>query len=1042
MTLLNIGQGLGAGGTGASSEAFPDPFCDIASLAFPQNIQEALRWCLLPGTPIEMADTSTRLVEDVCAGDRVLTRGGTIESVVATGVRAVDEDIVRLCFGGLGKKLPLRLTGNHNVWVLRAHGRKPSRIDFDPRAVEKIPAGDVQKGDFFVAPLPARSPRTISQYTGWLIGMYLAEGCLVRDGARNMQARFTLGADDEDIGVLQRLVKELELATGASVTAYTPPSRPDVRVVKTHDVEMPDWLASHCPGLAPTKRLSAACLGWSDEVILGVLGGWLDGDGNLNMNSGTFAGMSGWTTSFTLAYQLQRLAALVGLSLSLCQVHTRKGLGRHAVNDAGYCLRFRKADCELLATYSIKVAQAKAQLSDFSLKHAGQRKVFVADGYVFRRVTAVDRERYRGSVYSLEIENDHSYIANGVIVCNCEFVLMKNGPYREALNRIVSYFITDIEIVSPTGDSDKRIGREEKQKYTDFLNETLGIKTALHSVALDYLGYGNSFTSLLVPFRRYLWCPKCRLEAPLRKIYNNAQFKFTWTNFEFNAYCPHCGYSGKWNHVDRRSGEKGELKIKRWTPHQIDILNDPYTDDNAFIWRIDDDYRNLIRQGHLFHLERASWELIQAVKENKALMFDKDVIYHMREEPLAGIYDRGWGISRVLVNFTQAWYVQVLHRYNEAIALDYVIPFRVITPMPRAGQGGEVNDPVLSINLGGFTSRVEGMLRQRRKDPARWNVLPFPIEYKALGGDAEKLAPKDLLELGMDTLLNAVGIPVELYKGSLSVQAAPAALRLFEANWSHLVHHMNRFLNRICEKVSQLMSWEPVSARLQRVTHADDLNRQMAKLQLMMGGQISRTTGLSTVGLEFAEEERRKLEEERISAEQTAEMQEEMEQAAQMDAMALPPMPGAAPGAMPPGGAPAAGQMPQMQGMPGAMPGGGMPAVAPQGPMGQPAGPMGASQSFGAAMGTQPTDTPEALQSKAQAIAQQIMQMPEAQKDSALIQLKQDDSVLHALVKSQLDEMKRDAQLRGGEMILQSEYGKQAGDLLATLDGRTRVIEI
>jgi hypothetical protein len=54
----------------------------------------------------------------------------------------------------------------------------------------------------------------------------------------------------------------------------------------------------------------------------------------------------------------------------------------------------------------------------------------------------------------------------------------------------------------------------------------------------------------------------------------------------------------------------------------------------------------------------------------------------MREDALAGVRNRGWGISRVLANFRQAWYVQVLHRYNEAIALDYVIPFRLITP-PR-----------------------------------------------------------------------------------------------------------------------------------------------------------------------------------------------------------------------------------------------------------------------------------------------------------------------------------------------------------------------
>lgn len=614
----------------------------------------------------------------------------------------------------------------------------------------------------------------------------------------------------------------------------------------------------------------------------------------------------------------------------------------------------------------------------------------------------------------------------------CEFILVKNGPYREALNRVISYFITDVEIVSPQGDADDRVGREEKQKYLDFLNDTIGIKSVLSTVALDYMGYGNSFTSLIIPFRRYLSCKGCGLEAPLRKIYNNERFRFRWTNFEFNATCPHCGYSGIWSHIDRRSGEKGNIKVKRWSPHEIDILDDPYSRDSAFIWKLPDNYRNLLRKGHLHHLERAPYEVIKAVKNNMALMFDEDVIYHMREEPLAGMNDRGWGYSKVLVNFTYAWFNQVLWRQTEAVALDYITPFRTITPAPRAGQGGEINDPVLSINLGGFVSRVNQMLRDRRRDPARWNVLPFPVEYQALGGDADQFAPHELLKLGMETLLNSIGVPVQMYSGDLSMQTAPAALRLFEANWSHLVHHLNRFLNKLCEKVSQVMSWEPITARLQRVTHADDLNRQMAKMQLMMGGQISRTTGLATVGLDFSEEERRKLEEERISAEAAADMQEEMEQSAQMDEMAMPQQdPMAAGGAPPMDPAAGGGQMPMMQGMPGAMPGGGVPAPPagggqPPGAMGMPPGPMGAAQSFGAEMGTQPTDTPETLQGKAQTIAQQVILMPESQKDSYLINLKKNDSTLHALVDSILEDMNRDAEMRGKEMIMQQEYGKTA----------------
>lgn len=609
-----------------------------------------------------------------------------------------------------------------------------------------------------------------------------------------------------------------------------------------------------------------------------------------------------------------------------------------------------------------------------------------------------------------------------------EFIILNNGPYRQALSRVISYFITDVQIVSSgTGDDDKRLSREDRKKYEDFLNDTLGIKTILQDVALDFLVYGNSFTSLHVPFRRYLACPGCGATFPLKRVHSNKAFKFSWSNFEFHATCIACQYSGKWKHLDRRSHESNKIKVKRWSPHEIGIVHDQHSGNNQYYWRIPDDYRNLLRQGTLFHLEEAPWEVIQAVKNNEVLFFDPDIIHHMKEETLAGVLNRGWGVSRVLTNFRQAWYVQVLHRFNEAIALDYIVPFRVVTPQPRAGQGGEINDPVLSINMGSFTSRVMGMISQRRQDPARWNVLPFPIEYQALGGDATQLAPKDLIELGMDTLLTSIGIPVEMYKGTMSMQTAMPAMRLFEANWSYLTHNMNRFLMRLVEHVARVMNWEPVSCRLQRVTHADDLNRQMAVLQLMMGGQTSRTTGLASVGLDFIEEERKKLEEERMVSEETQEMQKEMEQLAQMDELAATPPEaaagGAPPGAAPPGGAPPGAAPP----MPGGMPGG-MPAAGPMGPMGQPAGPYGAMQAFMAGQPLLPNTptTPEEMMMMADTLAQQAMGMPESMKDSFLIRLKKENPVIHSLVKEKLAQYRRDAQVQGGAMLMQQQQQAQA----------------
>lgn len=594
----------------------------------------------------------------------------------------------------------------------------------------------------------------------------------------------------------------------------------------------------------------------------------------------------------------------------------------------------------------------------------------------------------------------------------CEFVVINNGTYFRALDRVLSYFLTDIEL---TDIEDSK----EKRDISDFLHSTEGLDILddLHVAGLNYLVYGNDFSSMIMPFKRYLSCGKCGLELQLKHVFDDTRFRFKWTDCAFNAYCPKCEYTGVWKHIDRRVGRTGKVTMKHWSPHEIELLWDPYTDDVSHIWKIPDEFRKLVKQGKLFHLERIPSELIKCVKENKHLRFEKDNIYHMKETTLSGIRNRGWGISRVLSNFRQAWYVQVLHRYNEAIALDYVIPFRLITPAPGPGSGDQAKDALLNLNMGGYMSQIQRMIRQRRKDPAMWHTLPFPVQYQALGGDATQLAPRELLDQGLEVLLNNVGVPVELYKGSLQIQSAPPALRLFEATWSHLLHNMNGYLANVLKRLCQLMGWERASARLQPVTHADDLQKQMAKLQLMMGGQASKQTGLASVGINYHDEIKRQMDEQKFEAEQQNKLTEELEQQAQMDQMATPQPP------MDPSMMGAGGGMPMDPSMAG---GGGAPPAGGGAGAPMPPGSAGAMAAM-PTINSKPT-TPQEMQAKAQTLAQQILSMPEAQKDSTLIQLNKSDPMMHSLVSSEIERTKQQAKTQGGAMLINQQFGKQGSN--------------
>jgi len=566
----------------------------------------------------------------------------------------------------------------------------------------------------------------------------------------------------------------------------------------------------------------------------------------------------------------------------------------------------------------------------------------------------------------------------------CEYVWITYGTYRMACQRVVRYFLTRIELTDASDD--------EKEKFEDFLGpEHLNLMHELASSGDNRMAYGNDFISMHVPFRRHLKCPNCKAESPLKGM------AYRWIGWRFESKCKKCKYEGRFERVDRRSIEQDKLRIIHWPAHEIRILHHPITNESMYFWEIPPTVRSLIERGNEFYLEKTPWEIIEACRQRKLFRFNKDVMFHLRDEPISGVRDYGWGIPLIMGNFKQAWLIQVLKRYNEAIALDYIIPFRAVTPKPGTSREA---DPLLHMNLGNFQNKVLGMFRQHRRDPTMIHALPFPVEMQMLGAEGKQLAPSELLDAATDEFLNAQGIPAELYKGTLQLQAMPTALRLFERTWVSLIDGFNAMINWIFRRVSDLMNWENLKGRLQPVTMADDLERKAVMLQLAAGQQISRQTALAPFGIDLREEIKRMFEEEEYTQEQMARFQEEMaqkqelQQTMQMGAAGMLPPGGAA---MPPGAAP----------MPGAPP----PA------MGAPAAPAAAGQ-----QGVSIDD----LSMQAEQEAHRLISMPYEMRKSELLQIKRSNETLHALIISKMDTLRNQAKTQGGQMLLQQSAGAAA----------------
>lgn len=589
-----------------------------------------------------------------------------------------------------------------------------------------------------------------------------------------------------------------------------------------------------------------------------------------------------------------------------------------------------------------------------------------------------------------------------------EFLFLSDGLYREAARRMVTYFITRPLF---TG-----VSTEVKELWTKFYTETIDYYSLLHLIGLDNCCYGNSFTSVIPLYIRHLMCgnQQCRaFKAPLSVIRRNNTFDFKWQDYKFMMTCPTCKVRAAGVVADHEVGQTNGFRIRRWNPHEIEIIVDPWTGQKNFIWKIPESYQQDIREGRELAIENAPIQVIEAVKNNNYLKFDSRFILHLTEDALAGVNNHGWGISRVLTNFRQSWRLQVYQRYNEAIALDYIVPFRLITP--ELGDKTSGGDVLTNTNAGEFMSRVHGMIRRRRFNPTSWFSLPFPVKYQSLGGDAKALAPVELIKQAQETQLNNIGIPADMFQGSMTMQAAPVGLRLFQASQASIPHAFNMLLRFVMTRVSTMLRWPSADVMLEQVQHADDINRQMAKLNLMSQGLVSPSSGLKSVGVEYVDELRQMADDQEAQAKSQAELQERMDRNAQMRDMAQG---GGMSGQAPPGGDPNAGG--------GAPPGGGQ----PQG--GQPGMP-GQSILAGMPQGPNQKVSPEEQSERADTIIQELAMKPDGQRQSELIQLKKVDPNLHAIVTSRKKDMDQRARTQGKDIVMAQTFGKQGSERAARI---------
>jgi hypothetical protein len=593
-----------------------------------------------------------------------------------------------------------------------------------------------------------------------------------------------------------------------------------------------------------------------------------------------------------------------------------------------------------------------------------------------------------------------------------------DGILRECYNRISAYFVTRVEIEGDLGD-------DEKENQERYLEDELGINGFMVEHGLSGLVYGVRYLSVFKPFTRYVACPRCKANYRFIEFAQNRRVHdFSWTDGKVNGKCPACRYAGDFGTPVDTEDESRPLILRSWNPHDIRIVWVEATGQvGAFDWVIPADFRTEVKLGHnLQALADTPWPWLQAAVHDQNVQLSPELVRYWREPALAGLRFRGVGVPRAIVNMRRLYYTQILLRMNEVLAIGHVVPMRVVSPANTAGRSGDDSTDILRIaNLGDLRTQFMRMTALHRADPNSIHYSPVPLQMQALGADARQLIPADLMNQAIEMELNASGVPIDLFRMTLTQQAAPVALRLFARYWAPFVDGLNMDLAFIARRTQYLKRWESARYKLADNQIVDDIERRQLEVQMAQAGLLAQGHILKQFGTNKRLETRQKLEDLRTEREEQDRFQQQDDaftfsrQLAQAQGGA-PGQGGAPPGGAPPGGAPAG----PSGGSPGAPSGGG--AQPPAG-----AAPPGTDPLAGLVPQPGQKIDPAAMYSQAQTAADTLLRMSDGERFSKLQEIKEVNPPFHGLVKQLLEESRSKARSQGQRIVMNQNYGQGGG---------------
>ncbi len=451
----------------------------------------------------------------------------------------------------------------------------------------------------------------------------------------------------------------------------------------------------------------------------------------------------------------------------------------------------------------------------------------------------------------------------------CEY-LFNNSPHiYSALRKFGEYPITTLTY----GTENKLL----KNQYKNLMEKTLRSREQLIQATLDKYIYGNSFISMYQPFVRFLECPTCGSRTNIKGI----AYKYNVKRLEFSYTCTACKKkvkAGTNNIKDKKILVGSKVNFIKWSPKDMDVDHNIITGESAYYYTIPQALKQQIHQGHKSLIDTIPLGFLKAVKDNKKFKFAPDAIFHMKTQGPSGLPQQ-WGLPPLLSVMSKFHYTEILRRANEAIALDYLNPLRVLHPAQATGNA----DPIVASSMHKWKASMTTNLEKWRKDPLHIMLSPFPVGETQVGGNGRALLTLGEVQEAEKSIVAALGIPMEFLYGGLTGTGMEATLRLIENQLETHINDLLDLLQWMADKSGSFMGWDKIEVGMTKFKIVDDANAKNMLYQLWQQGKagqgeavISDDTMANLYDIDMVQE-RAKIEQETLdSARRQANLQRKL----------------------------------------------------------------------------------------------------------------------------------------------------------------------